>query len=153
MNLIKLEAGQAIFQTPGTLHAYLEGVNLECMKTSDNTLRGGLTEKHIDIAELLRALHFKSGIPPVIMEKAVNQFESEYPVDVTDFQIRVVRPPAHTIEIMAKGRPEIWAVLKGSLYIQDHNQTFNTGDFFFVFSTKSFKIKSLEKESHIFRIY
>lgn len=41
-----------------TPHAYIEGVGLEVMANSDNVLRAGLTNKHIDITELLANLDF-----------------------------------------------------------------------------------------------
>jgi mannose-6-phosphate isomerase len=49
-----LRPGQAGYQAPGVLHAYLEGQNVELMSNSDNVLRGGLTPKHIDIREFLK---------------------------------------------------------------------------------------------------
>ncbi|MEJ0103964.1 MAG: hypothetical protein WDO19_15980 [Bacteroidota bacterium] len=53
-NLVNVKKGDAIFQDTGVPHAYLEGQNAEIMSNSDNVLRGGLTKKHIDVAELLR---------------------------------------------------------------------------------------------------
>ena len=35
----------------GNLHAYLRGAGVEIMAASDNVLRGGLTPKHVDVAE------------------------------------------------------------------------------------------------------
>ncbi len=40
-------------------HAYLEGQNVEIMANSDNVLRGGLTNKHIDVKELLKHIKFE----------------------------------------------------------------------------------------------
>ncbi|SMF47982.1 mannose-6-phosphate isomerase, type 1 [Alteromonadaceae bacterium Bs31] len=54
LNLVKMNAGEAIYQPPGLLHAYMEGQNIELMANSDNVLRAGLTPKHIDVPELLR---------------------------------------------------------------------------------------------------
>ena len=52
LNHISLQPGQAIFLEAGNLHAYLRGVGVELMANSDNVIRGGLTPKHIDLAEL-----------------------------------------------------------------------------------------------------
>jgi mannose-6-phosphate isomerase len=46
---VHLEKGEGIFQTAGVPHAYLQGQNVEVMASSDNVLRGGLTNKHIDV--------------------------------------------------------------------------------------------------------
>lgn len=54
LNVVHLKAGQALFITPGVLHAYMKGVVLEVMSASDNVLRGGLTPKKVDVAELLK---------------------------------------------------------------------------------------------------
>ncbi|HUJ76211.1 MAG TPA: mannose-6-phosphate isomerase, class I, partial [bacterium] len=51
LNLVKLQPGQGTFQSPGELHAYLEGANVELMANSDNVLRGGLTTKHVDVPQ------------------------------------------------------------------------------------------------------
>ena len=56
MNLVTLRRGEGLFVPAGVLHAYLEGLGVELMAASDNVLRGGLTPKHIDVAELLAVL-------------------------------------------------------------------------------------------------
>lgn len=53
LNRLDLSPGEALFLPAGNLHAYLRGVGVEVMASSDNVLRGGLTAKHIDIDELL----------------------------------------------------------------------------------------------------
>ncbi|MFO7985799.1 MAG: mannose-6-phosphate isomerase, class I [Desulfatiglandaceae bacterium] len=58
-NLIQLEPGEAIYIPPGELHAYLHGVGVEVMASSDNVLRGGLTPKHVDVPELLKVVDFE----------------------------------------------------------------------------------------------
>ena len=59
LNLVCLEPGEAMYLSAGRLHSYLEGVGIELMASSDNVLRGGLTNKHIDIPELLKVLLFE----------------------------------------------------------------------------------------------
>ncbi|MBK9680577.1 MAG: hypothetical protein IPO69_17205 [Saprospiraceae bacterium] len=61
MHVQYLKPGQVGYQAPGVLHAYLEGQNIELMANSDNVLRGGLTPKHIDPAELM--LHLDTTSP------------------------------------------------------------------------------------------
>jgi mannose-6-phosphate isomerase len=48
-----------MFLKPGSIHAYLSGLGVELMSSSDNVLRGGLTSKHVDPAELLRVVRFE----------------------------------------------------------------------------------------------
>jgi len=61
LNLVTLEPGEAIYLPAGNLHAYLHGVGVEIMASSDNVLRGGLTPKHVDVRELLSVLDFQAG--------------------------------------------------------------------------------------------
>ncbi len=61
MNLVTLAAGEAVFVRAGALHAYLGGLGVEIMSASDNVLRGGLTPKHVDVAELLAVLDTDHG--------------------------------------------------------------------------------------------
>lgn len=56
LNALVLEPGEGIYLPAGVLHAYMEGTCLELMANSDNVIRGGLTPKHVDTAELLRVL-------------------------------------------------------------------------------------------------
>jgi len=65
-NLLHLREGEAIFQDAGLPHAYLEGQNVEVMANSDNVLRAGLTEKHIDVPELMKHVKFEATDPQVI---------------------------------------------------------------------------------------
>jgi mannose-6-phosphate isomerase len=58
LNLIELKPGEALYLPAGELHAYLAGAGMELMANSDNVLRGGLTQKHIDLPELLNVLKF-----------------------------------------------------------------------------------------------
>lgn len=63
LELFTLEPGQGLYTAPGTFHAYLEGCALELMASSDNVLRGGLTQKYVDVPELLSVLRFEPERP------------------------------------------------------------------------------------------
>ena len=73
LNLVGLEPGQGTFQPAGLPHAYLEGTAVELMSNSDNVLRGGLTSKKVEAAELLRAAVFRCGRPRILRPRAVSQ--------------------------------------------------------------------------------
>jgi len=53
---LELLPGEAIYVAPGTPHAYLSGLGVEVMASSDNVLRGGMTVKHVDVAAFLQVL-------------------------------------------------------------------------------------------------
>jgi mannose-6-phosphate isomerase len=58
LNPVDIAPGEVVFIPPGTPHAYLEGLGIELMGSSDNVVRGGLTSKHVDIGELVRVMDF-----------------------------------------------------------------------------------------------
>jgi mannose-6-phosphate isomerase len=95
LNLVHLLPGQGTFQPAGVLHAYLEGVNVELMANSDNVLRGGLTSKHVDVAELLKILTFEGGTPEVFDGIQVNAQERIYRTPAKEFELSRLAVPAH----------------------------------------------------------
>jgi mannose-6-phosphate isomerase len=56
LNRMTLQPGEAAYLETGVMHAHLRGLCLEVMATSDNVLRAGLTNKHIDGAGLVACL-------------------------------------------------------------------------------------------------
>lgn len=88
LHLLELEPGQALFTGPGVLHAYLEGVGLELMASSDNVVRGGLTDKHVDVAELLAILRFETQ-PPRLLSSTVAAGERRFET-VEGLQLSVI---------------------------------------------------------------
>jgi mannose-6-phosphate isomerase class I len=87
LNLVHLKPGQGTYQPAGTLHAYLEGVNVELMANSDNVLRGGLTTKHVDVPELLATLSFHDGLPHVIEGRTSSETSREYETPAMEFAL------------------------------------------------------------------
>lgn len=88
-NVVHLKKGEAIFQDAGILHAYLEGQNLELMANSDNVLRGGLTNKKVDVPELLKHVSFQPTIPHIIRGKDSGiKNEEAFITPAHDFELR-----------------------------------------------------------------
>jgi len=87
LNLIHLRPGQGTYQPAGTLHAYLEGADVELMANSDNVLRGGLTPKHIDVPELLGTLSFRDSPPPLLEGRATSETSREYETQAEEFAL------------------------------------------------------------------
>ncbi len=54
LNVVHLLPGEALYLQPRTLHAYVLGDGIELMSASDNVLRGGLTNKKVDVKELIK---------------------------------------------------------------------------------------------------
>ena len=87
LNHLVLKPGEAIFAPAGNLHAYLSGLGVEVMVASDNVIRGGLTPKHIDQAELLKITDFRELIEPLVepVKRAEGFFE--YQVAASEFRL------------------------------------------------------------------
>ncbi|KAH9306649.1 hypothetical protein KI387_011053, partial [Taxus chinensis] len=58
-NYIKLAPGEALYLDANEPHAYLYGECVECMATSDNVVRAGLTPKYRDVETLCSMLTYK----------------------------------------------------------------------------------------------
>nr|WP_276486083.1 mannose-6-phosphate isomerase, class I [Paraflavitalea sp. H1-2-19X] len=100
-NVVNLHPGEAIFQDAGILHAYLEGQNMEIMANSDNVLRGGLTNKHVDVQELMKHVRFEPIVPTVITGVPGSSAGEEiFPTPAKDFEL-------HRITLKAGGTTTI----------------------------------------------
>lgn len=91
MNLVNLESGEALYLPPQHIHAYLSGVAIEVMASSDNVLRAGLTEKHIDAEELRRVIEFEELADPRLPGVEEQAGVTLWQPDVPDFSLRRLR--------------------------------------------------------------
>ena len=89
-NLVHLKKGEAIFQDAGLPHAYLEGPCVEIMANSDNVLRGGLTNKHIDVKELLKHTRCEATYVQILDGEETHPSEKLYPTPASDFSLSVL---------------------------------------------------------------
>lgn len=87
LNFVRLAPGEAIYLPAGNLHAYLSGLGLEVMAASDNVIRGGLTSKHIDKAELMQIADFSELAKPVVSTRKLAEGLVEYPVSASEFRV------------------------------------------------------------------
>lgn len=109
LNLILLQPGQALYLPAAELHAYLEGTGIELMANSDNVLRGGLTPKHVDVAELLRVLNFEERTAHVLTPRTTADGERVYECPAREFVLSTIpvvskttysSPQVRSIEIL-----------------------------------------------------
>jgi len=71
----------------GNLHAYLHGPGVEIMASSDNVLRGGLTPKHVDVAELTRVVRFDAPPIRVLRPRALGPGEVVWDTPAEEFRL------------------------------------------------------------------
>lgn len=117
LNLVRLEPGEAIYLGAGNLHAYLDGVGVEIMASSDNVLRGGLTKKHVDVPELMRVLDFVDGPVTPVRARAVDAHERVWETPAREFrlsQLQVQTGDSVTREVRG---PEILLCTEGTAVV------------------------------------
>jgi mannose-6-phosphate isomerase len=115
LNLIVLRPGSALYLPPRSLHAYLGGLGVEIMASSDNVLRGGLTPKHVDVPELLQVLDFEPMLVEPLLPQPTPTGEQLYPTPAREFRLsRLEIEPEKSFGTSLRG-PEILFCLRGSL--------------------------------------
>jgi len=96
------------------------------MANSDNVLRAGLTDKHIDIEELMRHIKFEPTHPFILQPSSDTQSAFTPPVEEFElYQYNLTRQ-----EVLESKSAEIWIVTKGQVEANDH--LFDEGGAFFV---------------------
>jgi len=135
LNIVELAPGEAMYIPAGTLHSYIKGFGIELMTNSDNVLRGGLSSKHIDAAELLSVLEFSEYKPEIMRLPDPVPFRFIYPAPIEDFSLSVIHGLGTSVPYNEVG-PSILLVTAGRLTI---NQTtvLETGDSVFIPQLKS----------------
>jgi len=88
LNHVRLAPGEAIFLPAGNLHAYLGGAGIELMGASDNVVRGGLTDKRVDVDDLLAI------VDPTPQPEPVRPPTSCYEIDGTAIRLLRLGGPA-----------------------------------------------------------
>jgi mannose-6-phosphate isomerase len=91
LTFVELAPGEALFLGAGNLHAYLSGAGVELMGASDNVVRGGLTQKPVDVDDLLAVIDTTPLRDPVLAPSA------SMPLPGTSIELlRVDGPATHT---------------------------------------------------------
>jgi mannose-6-phosphate isomerase len=118
LRLVHLAPGEALFLPAGNMHAYLHGVGVEIMASSDNVLRSGLTPKHVDVPELLQVLRFDEAPIPVVRPRAGRPGERIYETPARQFELSRIEPRGHAFETAVWG-PEILLCASGEVSADD----------------------------------
>jgi mannose-6-phosphate isomerase len=125
MHTVVLRPGEALYLPTGNIHSYQSGLAIEVMAASDNVLRGGLTPKHVDVAELMHVLDTRPVAEPRIIPREVSVGVHRFEPDVVDFALTVIESgAAHAgVTIDANGRAIVLcldgsATLQGSLVLE-----------------------------------
>jgi mannose-6-phosphate isomerase len=111
-----LAPGEAIFVASGVPHAYLNGLAVEIMASSDNVFRAGLTTKSVDLDECVANL----------ITRPAERFASSdhvglFAPPVAEFALLVLHPD--TRAVLEPGGPRMVLVTEGTATITTGNDT------------------------------
>ncbi len=149
-NLVHLHYGQGVYQQEGMPHAYLEGRNVEVMANSDNVLRAGLTDKHIDVDELMRNVRFEATEPKILQATGNHTI---YPAPVDEFELHHYHlNPEETLHLEVQAA-EIILLMKGSVRLKFGKSEWKLerGDSMFISAGTSISLSALSAAS-VFRV-
>lgn len=119
LNHVRLQPGEAIYLPAGNVHAYLHGLGVEIMANSDNVLRCGLTNKHVDVDELLTITDFSELPDPRWPVEQIGPARWRCDVPVDDFALERIELDANAGAIDSNSElPQIALCVSGEVGIQ-----------------------------------
>ncbi|CAD6253273.1 unnamed protein product [Miscanthus lutarioriparius] len=137
LNFVKLNPGEALYVSANEPHAYLSGECIECMATSDNVVRAGLTPKYRDVQTLCSMLTYNQAFPEILQGMPVQPYVTRYTPSTDEFEVdRYLLPPGKSVTMSPVPGPSIFIVMTGEGEIQSGFMTDSAkakeGDVFFV---------------------
>ena len=115
LNPVTLRRGEALFVPAGSVHAYISGLGVEVMASSDNVLRAGLTTKHVDVPAMLACVDYVAAPPvrpaPEYLSRATRAYYA--PVDDFELLVTTVVPQDGRVPVPGRG-PRILLGLEGT---------------------------------------
>lgn len=150
-NLIHLEKGEAFFTPAGVPHAYLQGDIVECMATSDNVVRAGLTPKFKDIDTLVKILDIGFEAPAIMRPESNDIYVYETPAN--EFILSRVLPKKQiSLALDTSEKVKTLLLLSGemSLNLLENEYNYTKGDSLIIpASTGKFNI-NLSQDAELF---
>ncbi|KAJ2745788.1 Mannose-6-phosphate isomerase [Coemansia sp. BCRC 34301] len=146
LNILKLSPGDAFFMGPNDPHAYVFGDCVECMATSDNVVRAGLTPKLRDVAVLVDMLTYDYGTPDAKLLKPirVSDMSLVYDPPIDEFSVvRTALVDGRTEYVTPVDGPQILLVTEGAgcLRVPDAAYDLHPGHVFFIAANTAFSIE------------
>ena len=118
LNPVTLQPGEALFVPAGSVHAYISGLGVEVMASSDNVLRAGLTAKHIDVPEMLACVDYVAAPPVRPAPEYLSRATRAYYAPVDDFELMVTTVVAADGRLPVPGRgPRIRRAVAGAVRV------------------------------------
>lgn len=154
LNYFEFDASEGLFMDAGIPHAYVRGNIVECMASSDNVVRVGLTPKFKD-ADTLTDILVIDEVKTITYPKA-RPGETVYAPPVEEFRIHRYETMQDMSFMMDnRGQIEMGMLLNGSgelMYGEKNNYPIRTGQAFCIPACLSEYRLLLRGESLLFRI-
>nr|UPW27186.1 mannose-6-phosphate isomerase 1-like protein [Allium cepa] len=129
-NDVKLKPGEALYLDANEPHAYISGECIECMATSDNVVRAGLTSKYRDVETLCRMLTYKQGCPDILRGTPLSKYVLRYTPPFYEFEVDTISlPTGESMQFDAISGPSIFVVTSGNGKLSE-NVEINEGSVF-----------------------
>ncbi|KAH7316268.1 hypothetical protein KP509_21G086000 [Ceratopteris richardii] len=164
LNYISLNPGEALYLDANEPHAYIAGECVECMATSDNVIRAGLTPKYKDTQTLCSMLSYRQGQPNILSGVMINPQTRRYSPPFEEFELDVsILKHGESMVFPALLGPSVVLVLKGKgMMHQRHGKeclaiTLMKGDVYFIpagvvlILHSSLSSKKLDHPLHLYR--
>jgi mannose-6-phosphate isomerase len=151
MNIVHLHPMESLFQGAGQPHAYMQGQCVELMSNSDNVLRAGLTNKHIDVQELIRLTKFEPTYPQIRNGQSLESGEKMYSAPVKDFSLSAISLETGASYRHTAVSPEILVVTSGSAKVAN-GETYRQGEALYVCPDTSYSLTA-DQQTTLFRAF
>ncbi|MCS6711615.1 mannose-6-phosphate isomerase, class I [Brachybacterium sp. EF45031] len=123
LNPVTLQPGEAMYVPAGAIHAYLDGLGVEIMASSDNVLRAGLTPKKVDADEMLQCVSVVAAPPLRVAPEHLTATTAAYYAPTDDFELSMITledgrgrfQPRHRVP---GSGPRILLALDGQLLVE-----------------------------------
>nr|XP_011464099.1 PREDICTED: mannose-6-phosphate isomerase 1-like [Fragaria vesca subsp. vesca] len=163
LNYVKLKRGEALYCGPNEPHAYISGECVECMATSDNVVRAGLTSKQIDVQTLLSMLKYRQGAPEIMQGVSLNAYTTRFIPPFEEFEVdscnlphsaSVVFPSfiGPSLFLVTAGKGRFDAGLAGDDVVTEDDDIVEEGEVLFVPAHTKISITARSTELHLYRV-
>lgn len=164
LNYVTMKPGDAIFLAAGEPHAYVSGDIVECMATSDNVIRAGLTPKLRDVPNLVSGLTYQAAEPtkhlvqpkPFAKLSQIAPHSTLYDPPIPEFSVlRVVLAAGEEETHAPIDGPSVAIVTEGAgaLHWGSESLEIAVGEVFFVGAGQQLKFASGKQNLVVYRAF
>ncbi|XP_057784070.1 mannose-6-phosphate isomerase 1-like [Salvia miltiorrhiza] len=145
-NYVKLNPGEALYLAANEPHAYIQGECVECMATSDNVVRAGLTPKNRDVQTLCSMLTYKQTFPEILPGVPTNPYTVKYIPPFDEFEVDCYNIPEEASTVIpAVPGPSVFVVVEGegSMHAGSCKEVIAEGDVLFAPASTDITLETL----------